>query len=89
MPTPATLIAGFVLDPRGRPVPQARVYLTAAPGPVPDIAALTDAAGAFCLAVPGEGTYTIAGSAEGFSQATATVTAKRGERTAIKLTLGV
>ena len=87
MPIQPTLIAGVVRDTRGRPVPQARVYLTAGPGPLPDIAMLTDEAGGFCLSVALEGQYKLASSADGFAPTEVSVRAQRGLRTAIELTL--
>ena len=39
---PPTTIAGVVVDPRGNPVEEARVYFVEGPVPLPDIAALTD-----------------------------------------------
>lgn len=50
-------IHGVVTDPSGQPVPGAVVMLAAAPVPVPDIAALTDAEGRFSIVVPASGAY--------------------------------
>jgi len=44
-----SVISGIVRDPNGRPVADARIYFIGGPVPLPDIAALTDAAGAFSL----------------------------------------
>lgn len=52
-------IDGTVTDPSGRPVAGAVVALTAAPAPVPDIAALTDGGGRFSLEVPVPGDYRV------------------------------
>lgn len=52
-------IRGTVLDAAGRPVAQARVQIVQAPGPVPDIAALTGADGRFELAAARPGPYEI------------------------------
>jgi hypothetical protein len=87
MPAQPTLIAGVVRDSRGRPVAQARVYFTAGPGPIPDIAALTDDAGAFCLSVPQEGNYTLATSADGFCPSEVAVLARRGVKTTVEVTI--
>jgi hypothetical protein len=72
------LISGTVSDNRGRPVSGARVFITSGPGTFPDIAALTDAKGEFCISVLMEGSYSVKCSAEGLGQATALVQAKLG-----------
>ena len=54
-----SVIFGVVRDPIGNPVPQARVAFAVGPVPLPDIAALTDADGAFTLSVPVIGEYVI------------------------------
>ena len=51
------IIQGVVADPSGQPVPGAVVMVAAAPVPVPDIAALTDATGRFSIMVSAPGTY--------------------------------
>lgn len=51
------IIHGAVTDPSGQPVPGAVVMVAAAPVPVPDIAALTDAEGRFSIIVPAPGSY--------------------------------
>jgi protocatechuate 3,4-dioxygenase beta subunit len=53
-----------VLDATGKPVAQARVYFTSAPGPVPDIAAVTGADGRFRLTAPRPGAYQIAANTD-------------------------
>jgi len=62
---PPTTIAGVVVDPRGNPVEEARVYFVEGPVPLPDIAALTDGSGHFALSAPVPGTYRIGVAAEG------------------------
>jgi hypothetical protein len=64
VPGSARIIAGTVLDATGKPVAQARVYLTSAPGPIPDIAAMTSADGRFVLSAPRPGTYRIAADSD-------------------------
>ncbi len=51
------IINGTVTDPSGHPVAGATVLIASAPVPVPDIAALTGADGAFSIAVPAPGAY--------------------------------
>ena len=54
------IISGTVTDPFGHPVPGASVAITAAPVPVPDIAALTGADGRYSITAPVAGAYRIA-----------------------------
>ena len=58
------LISGVVRDGTGRPVGNARVYITDGPEPFPDIAGLTADDGSFHLFVASKGTYTLGCSAE-------------------------
>ena len=62
------MIRGTVRDADGRPLANARVMFAAAPAPVPDIAALTDAEGAFSLEAPGTGSYEVAVVADGYGR---------------------
>ena len=73
----ARIIAGTVLDAAGKPVAQARVYFSSAPGSVPDVAAMTDAAGRFKLSAPQPGSYEISARSEaaGTGQSKVTVAA--------------
>lgn len=66
-------IHGIVTDGDGRPVVEAAVAVVAAPGPMPDIAALTDSDGRFAIAAPMTGEYTIVASAPGSGSGRATV----------------
>ncbi|MFD7665968.1 carboxypeptidase-like regulatory domain-containing protein [Streptomyces sp. NPDC059788] len=59
------VISGVVVDTDGRPVPDARVYLAAGPGPFPDVAALTDDQGRFALSAGADGSYTVECRSEG------------------------
>jgi hypothetical protein len=62
---PSGLITGVVTDEQGRPLAEATVALGDAPVPVPDIAALTGPDGAFALAAPVPGSYTVVAAAPG------------------------
>ena len=53
------IIFGVVRDRIGNPVLQARVAFATGPVPLPDIAALTDANGAFTLSAPAPGEYVL------------------------------
>ena len=55
-----TTISGRVVDARGKGVAAARVMVTAGPGPIPDMAMLTDADGGFVIGASRSGSYTIA-----------------------------
>lgn len=55
MATP--MITGIVVDPQGHPVAGAVVAVTAAPVPVPDIAAVTGQDGRFSIMVSATGSY--------------------------------
>lgn len=67
-------IAGRARDTRGAPLAGARVMFKQAPVSVPDVALLTDGAGAFRLAAPAPGRYVVACFADGFAPGEATVT---------------
>lgn len=66
MRTNTSLISGLVRDRHGKPVPNARVSFVEAPVPLPDIAALVDANGAFTISAPLPGEYAIEVVADGF-----------------------
>src|SRR5438876_7744366 len=82
-----SVISGIVRDPNGRPVADARIYFIGGPVPLPDIAALTDAAGAFSLTAPTAGTYQIGCTAEGFAPAEITVAISRGRDVQVEIWL--
>ena len=69
-----SVIRGTVLDAAGKPVAGARVYVTQAPGPVPDVAVLSDAAGRFTLAAARAGRYEVACSSDALGGASVQVT---------------
>ena len=55
----ASVISGVVRGPDGKPIPNARVYFTSGPVPLPEIAAMTDKSGEFSLTAPAPGEYVI------------------------------
>jgi len=59
-----TMISGRVIDADGRGIAGARVMVTSAPGPVPDMAMLTDADGRFVIGAAVPGDYTIAANTD-------------------------
>jgi Carboxypeptidase regulatory-like domain len=67
------MIQGEVVDHRGRPIPDARVMVLSGPGPLPDIAQLTDSEGRFALGSSRAGRYELAVHADGHAPATAVV----------------
>ena len=81
-------ISGTVRDPQGKPVAQARVYFTSAPVSLPDIAALTDDHGAFTLAVPVPGDYTIAAASDAHPPASVKVTVGDAPEIQVVIRLG-
>lgn len=81
------VISGTVRDAKGNPVAQARVYFTAGPVPLPDIAVLTDTRGAFSLSAPSPGTYEIGGAADGFTPTSVTVNVTPDRETKAEIVL--
>jgi carboxypeptidase family protein len=82
------LIAGSVCDAHGQPAPAARVFFVSGPTALPDIAALTDARGAFSLSVPVPGRYAIRAVSDRLGSATATVEVHGKGTTAVVIELG-
>ena len=76
------LIAGSVLDAQGTPVDGARVFLTAGPVPLPDIAAVTGEDGRFELTAPAAGDYTVAAAGPGGGSEAADVHLAKGDSVA-------
>ncbi len=72
--SPRSVIRGTVRDPAGRALAGARLAFVDGPVPLPDLALLSGADGAFSLAAPAPGTYRIACHAEGFAPQTGSVT---------------
>ena len=84
----SNVILGVVRDTSGNPVAGARLYFTAGPVAFPDIAALTDAEGAFSLGAPAPGAYTLQCVADEFAAATVTVIVKSGQTPRLEIKLG-
>lgn len=87
MTSQPALITGDVVQSGGQPIVGARVLFVDAPVAVPDIAALTDAAGRFTLAAARAGTYTIEIVAEGFQGQRVSVAVGAGERKRVTVEL--
>ena len=66
-------IHGQVRSAGGQPLAEARVYYEQAPVAMPDVAALTDAAGRFTLATPADGTYRVGVACDGYAPAAVTI----------------
>ena len=72
-PPDVPIITGTVTDDAGQPLAEAAVAIVAAPGPVPDIAALTGPDGRFAIAAPEPGDYTVVATAPGERTGSVTV----------------
>jgi len=81
------LISGTVVDEAGRAVGGARVYFASGPGSFPDMAALTGEDGSFALGAPTAGTYAVQVQADGFAQATTSVSLKAAEKRSVRVEL--
>lgn len=66
-------IRGRVVARDERPLAEARVGLSEAPVPMPDVAALTGADGSFVLATPAAGRYTVTAAMDGYRSSSVTV----------------
>lgn len=82
-----SVISGVVRGPDGKPVSNARVYFTAGPVPLPDIAAITDKSGTFSLTAPAPGEYVIESTADEFGARSSKVKVKGGEQVRLDLKL--
>ena len=82
-----SVIAGVVRGPDGKPVSNARVYFTAGPVPLPEIAAVTDDRGAFSLTAPAPGEYVVESAADEFGARSSKVKVKGGEPVRLDLKL--
>ncbi|MGH9879860.1 MAG: carboxypeptidase-like regulatory domain-containing protein [Pyrinomonadaceae bacterium] len=74
-----SIISGKVVGRDGRPIAMARIYFTAGPQPLPEIAALTNDDGTFSLTAPQPGKYSIQCAADGFATKSVTVTVSQGQ----------
>jgi hypothetical protein len=83
----ASVISGIVRGPDGTPIPNARVYFTSAPVPIPEIAAITDSDGQFSITAPAPGKYVIEGAADEFGTRSSTVKVKAGQPVRLDLSL--
>ena len=80
-----SVISGVVRSPDGKPVSNARVYFTAGPVALPDIAALTDENGRFTLTAPAPGEYVIESSTDEYGARSSKVKVKGGEQVNLDL----
>lgn len=64
-PQDVPVVTGTVTDDAGQPLAEAAVAIAAAPGPVPDIAAMTGPDGRFAIPAPEPGDYTFVATASG------------------------
>ena len=69
----SVLIRGTVTDADGVPIEWAAVWFASGDHPTPDIAAVTDASGAFTLTAPAPGTYRVGCRGEGYAPVEVTV----------------
>ena len=83
----AGIIAGVVTNDRGKGVSAARVWLSAGPVALPDVAGLSDERGSFTLSVPASGNYTVECVAETYAAESLSVTVRDGERVEIRFRL--
>jgi hypothetical protein len=83
------VLSGTVVDRHGHPVSGARVFLTETPVAMPDVAALTDAAGRFAFGAPAPGLYTVECATDDEERASAMVSVPReGAEATLRLAPG-
>jgi hypothetical protein len=82
------VITGYVIDPDREPVAGASVMFSGGPGPLPDIAQLSDARGAFALAAPAKGVYRLLVKAPGFAAVEQVVELTDEEALPIEVSVG-
>lgn len=83
----ANVISGTVVDSKGQPLANARVYFTSGPVSLPEIAAMTDDSGNFSLTAPAPGKYVIESAADEFGTQSTSVNVKGDKPINIKLQL--
>jgi hypothetical protein len=83
----AGIITGVVTNDRGEGISAARVWLSAGPVALPDIAGLSDERGSFTLSAPASGDYTVECAAENYRSESLRVTVRDGERVEIRFRL--
>ena len=83
----ASVISGIVRGPKGQPIPNARVYFTSGPVPLPEIAAITNNSGEFSLTAPAPGEYVIEGAADDFQPQSSKVKVKGNAPVRLELPL--
>jgi hypothetical protein len=81
------LVGGVVRDAAGAPIALARVSFTAGPAPLPDVAALTDAAGHFAITAPQPGRYEVTAFTDDGGSAAASVDVQATD-VQLRLTVG-
>ena len=81
-------IAGRVLDADGNPVPGASVAVSSGPGPVNDIAVVTDVEGRFRLGNLGPGRFALTANGANDLQGTAAVEVAADEQAVAEIRLG-
>jgi hypothetical protein len=81
------VIYGIVLNRAGKPVSDARVYFTASPVAVPDVAQLTAENGTFALSAPVPGTYEITAVAEDIPPSAAQVAVQQNKDAQVEIRL--
>ena len=82
-------VAGVVRDAGGQPIAQARVLLVAGPGPLIEMAVLTDERGEYEWAGLAAGEWTLAAYADGFQGKQLTVRIVGGQTARLDFTLEV
>lgn len=83
----ASVISGVVRGPDGTPIPNARVYFTSGPVPLPEIAAMTDSSGEFSLTAPAPGEYVIEAVTDEFGPRSSTAKVKANKPVRLDLSL--
>ena len=83
----ASVISGVVSGPDGKPIPNARVYFTSGPVPLPEIAAMTDKSGEFSLTAPAPGEYVVEAVTDKYGAQSSTTKVKGNKPVHLTLSL--